>query len=70
MVQERSLIKMALVGFSQKALVFLCQIGSVVFLDVPILFVDDRKIRQRLNCLMPGGVNSFIFRRSYGKQFR
>ncbi|SJN44438.1 hypothetical protein FM120_15595 [Sphingobacterium faecium PCAi_F2.5] len=70
MVQKWSLIKMALVGFSQKTLVFLCQIGSIAFFDVPILFVDDRKIRQGLDSLMPGGVNSFVFRRCYRKQFR
>src|SRR5690606_42065308 len=42
MVQKRSLVKMTLVGLCQKTLVISCQIGSIVFFDVPILFVNDR----------------------------
>jgi len=61
---------MALIGFCQKTLVILCQIGRIAFFDVPILFVNDRKIRQGFDSLVPGGVNSFVFRRSYREQFR
>jgi hypothetical protein len=40
------------------------------FFDVPILFVNDRKIRQGFDRLVPGGMNGFVFRRSYREQFR
>ena len=61
---------MLLVGFTQKAQTFTRNVGSIVFLDVPVLFVDNGIIGQRLDGFVPSRMNGFIFRRSYRKQFR
>ena len=45
-------------------------VGRIVFLDVPVLFMDNCIIGQRLDCFVPSGMNGFIFRRSHRKEFR
>ena len=60
---------MLLVGFAQKAHTITRNVGRIVFLDVPVLFVDNGIIRQSLDGFVPCGMNGFIFRRSHCEQF-
>src|SRR5690606_7818147 len=70
MVEERTFVKMLLIGFRKEPLAFPCNIRRITFLDIPVLLVDNGVVRQSLDSLVPSRMYGIVLGRCYREQFR
>ncbi|EEO61245.1 hypothetical protein BSBG_02217 [Bacteroides sp. 9_1_42FAA] len=69
-VQERPLVEVHLVAAGKEAHVLPAEIGTVLFLHVPVLFVQHRMVGQHLYCLAPRCVDVLVLLRRDGIDLR
>ena len=69
MVEEGSLVEVALGGASEEAQLAVREAAGVALLDEPILFVHDGEVGQHLDGLVPRRVHGLVFGRGDGEEF-
>ena len=69
MVEEGTLVEVALGGASEEAQLAVREAAGVALLDEPILFVHDGEVGQHLDGLVPRRVHGLVFGRGDGEEF-